>query len=257
MTESCAMRELGIVGAGISALSLARAVASTHSVTLFEKATTPGGLLRCTRVDGILYHRVGGHVFNSLDGGTRDDFLSIAGGVAQFERLVRHAVIRFADRTVHYPIENHLHQLAAEDLRIIVSELLHLAQREPPEPAAFPHFEAFLLGTFGRRLCELYFFPYNEKVWQGRLDEKLDFSELEHQVREIDPAYEIVASHFADKAYVVQDAETAPLIDAVRETLRRYDIHLLGRFAEWEYYNVDKCMQAAKRVAGELNGPRR
>jgi UDP-galactopyranose mutase len=36
--------------------------------------------------------------------------------------------------------------------------------------------------------------------------------------------------------------------DEVKKALAKYNICLLGRFAEWEYYNMDKCIESAMAV---------
>lgn len=56
---------IAIIGAGISGLSTAHLLKDRYNVVVFEKEATPGGLIRCRRVDGSLYHLCGGHVFNS------------------------------------------------------------------------------------------------------------------------------------------------------------------------------------------------
>ena len=53
-----------VVGAGVSGLSAARLLKENNKeVLVLEKADKPGGLIKCDRVDGHLFHRVGGHVF--------------------------------------------------------------------------------------------------------------------------------------------------------------------------------------------------
>lgn len=58
--------EIGIIGAGVSGLSIAHFLSEKgYQCTVFEKENTPGGLVRCKRVNGSLFHICGGHVFNS------------------------------------------------------------------------------------------------------------------------------------------------------------------------------------------------
>jgi len=42
-------------------------------------------------------------------------------------------------------------------------------------------------------------------------------------------------------------------LENVKATLKIYNIHLLGRFAEWEYYNMDKCIESAMELSSQLN----
>ncbi|HHU58754.1 MAG TPA: UDP-galactopyranose mutase, partial [Bacteroidales bacterium] len=38
----------------------------------------------------------------------------------------------------------------------------------------------------------------------------------------------------------------------LRASLRGLDFHLAGRFAEWEYYNMDKAMERAMEVVADI-----
>jgi UDP-galactopyranose mutase len=50
-------------------------------------------------------------------------------------------------------------------------------------------------------------------------------------------------------AYVVYDHARARNVDIIRRWLALQDIHLAGRYSEWEYYNSDHAFLAGKRVA--------
>ena len=65
-----------VIGSGISGLSVANMLNKTHDVTVYEKHQQIGGLIKCTREDGNLFHRVGGHVFNSKNQEVLDWFWS-------------------------------------------------------------------------------------------------------------------------------------------------------------------------------------
>lgn len=60
------MMKYAVIGAGVSGLSMAGMLLKKgHEVVVYERGSRPGGLIKCTEVQGNLYHRVGGHVFNS------------------------------------------------------------------------------------------------------------------------------------------------------------------------------------------------
>ena len=59
------MKKIAIIGAGISGMSTARILSERFKVVVFEKEDKPGGLIKCRRVNGSLFHTCGGHVFNS------------------------------------------------------------------------------------------------------------------------------------------------------------------------------------------------
>ncbi len=157
---------IAVIGAGVSGMSLAHLLADGNVVTVFEKGAGPGGLIRCKRVEGVLYHMVGGHVFNSKRQDVLDWFWGRFERERDFHKATRHAVVSLADGTlVDYPIENHLYQMPAEMRRAVIADLLDIQKAGYASPA---HFEEFLQQRFGRTLCELYFSPYNSKIWGGR-----------------------------------------------------------------------------------------
>jgi UDP-galactopyranose mutase len=67
-------------------------------------------------------------------------------------------------------------------------------------------------------------------------------------IREDDP---ILTSNQVDMpyAYVVYDHARPKNVQLIREWLQQHDIHLAGRYSEWEYYNSDHAFLAGKKVA--------
>ena len=50
---------------------------------------------------------------------------------------------------------------------------------------------------------------------------------------------------YTQYTYPVQNTETRKMVDSLKKTLSNNGIFLLGRFAEWEYYNMDAAIGAA------------
>ena len=50
---------------------------------------------------------------------------------------------------------------------------------------------------------------------------------------------------------IIHNKDTKKIIDKIKNLLEPYNIHLLGRFAEWEYYNMDKCIEAAMLMSNK------
>lgn len=55
--------KIAIIGAGISGLTVANLLKEKHEIKVFEKAQESGGLIRCRRVNGSLFHTCGGACF--------------------------------------------------------------------------------------------------------------------------------------------------------------------------------------------------
>jgi protoporphyrinogen oxidase len=156
-------KNIAIIGAGISGISMARMLADKAKVTVFEQKTI-GGLIKCDRVEDILYHRVGGHVFNSKNDEVLDWFWGFFDKEADFIKAKRFAQVYFEGNYIGYPIENHLYQLNKSLFKQVVDDLVNLSKQ-----SHITNFEDFLLGRFGKTLYEVYFKPYNTKIWNTDL----------------------------------------------------------------------------------------
>lgn len=161
------MKKIAVIGGGISGLGIAQRLKDNYDITVFEAESRPGGLIKCDRVEGNLFHMVGGHVFNSRRQDVLDWFWSFFDRDKEFSKTPRNAVVTMNDgRMVKYPIENHIHQMNPEEMKAIIKDLLHISRSEKSEPR---NFEEFLRGRFGDTLYKMYFQPYNEKIWHKDL----------------------------------------------------------------------------------------
>jgi protoporphyrinogen oxidase len=152
-----------VIGSGISGLSVANMLHQKHEVTLYEKEKQIGGLIKCTREEGNLFHRVGGHVFNSKNKEVLDWFWSFF-DKDEFVSTIRKAKIFMYDQYLGYPIENNLYKLPKDIVNKVIEELL-----EEQTTTNYINFEDFLRGNFGNTLYDIYFKPYNEKIWNTDL----------------------------------------------------------------------------------------
>jgi protoporphyrinogen oxidase len=153
-------KKIAIIGSGVSGLSMARMLNDSAAVTVFEQKENTGGLIHCNRVDGVLYHRVGGHVFNSKNAQVTKWFWEHFDKENEFIQTKRHAKVWFQGSLVGYPIEDHLFQLPHEIAIAVIRDLL--SQKAGLQA---DNFEDFLKHNFGETLYEVYFRPYNQKIW--------------------------------------------------------------------------------------------
>lgn len=172
------MKRVAIIGAGVSGLSTAHFLKNKYEVKLFERNNNPGGLIRCQRINGSLFHTCGGHVFNSKRQDVLEWFWSQFDKERNFTKTDRNSCV-FMDKNnssleydcIPYPIENHMY-LFDESIQNAFYEDLKEIDRIKGSDAKFTDYDSFgdfLRWRFGKTLYNLYFLPYNEKVWRRNL----------------------------------------------------------------------------------------
>jgi len=160
------MKRLVIIGAGISGVSSAKMLKDHLDVVILEKTAKPGGLIKCDAVDGILFHKVGGHIFNSKNKKVLKWFWKHFDQKLEFIHARRNAKILLDGKFIGYPLENHLYQLDLKTLSDTFEDLLVINASGKKKLA---NFDDFLKANLGMTLYNLYFNPYNSKLWNTDL----------------------------------------------------------------------------------------
>ncbi len=159
------MKTATVIGSGISGLSISGMLSDRYTVRILEKADKTGGLIKCDRVNGNLFHRVGGHVFNSKNQKVLDWFWRHFNRDTEFLQATRNAKILLNENLIGYPLENYLYQLPERQVRLIIGELIEMVSNAKKDISEYANFKDFLVGNFGEHLYRLYFGPYNSKIW--------------------------------------------------------------------------------------------
>ena len=162
------MTKIAIIGAGISGISAAKLLVANFDVSVFEKEPTIGGLIKCEDINGNLFHRVGGHVFNTKVKEVSEWFWKHFDKEEDFLLARRNAKILLNNTLIGYPLENYLYQLDEKSFDAIIQDLFQLCKTSG-ENQNYDNFEDFLKGNFGNTLYNLYFKPYNIKIWRTDL----------------------------------------------------------------------------------------
>jgi protoporphyrinogen oxidase len=162
------MKKIAIIGGGISGVALLRELSNKGvEAHLYEKEASLGGLIRCKKTDGHLYHLLGGHVFNSK---SKEVLSWIEAHIPNYKSSLieteRCADILFEHGRVGYPIENHLHELPATLGKAALRDILARSD----EAVSAGNFGEFLRLNFGETLYRTYFEPYNRKIWGPDLE---------------------------------------------------------------------------------------
>lgn len=158
-----------IIGAGMSGLAIANMLKDAgNDVTVFEKDSRPGGMIKCDIVNGCLFHRTGGHVFNTKRKDVLDWFWTHFDAGKEFTKALRNSSVVFEGMdNVPYPIENHMYRFDEQVQKSFIDDLLKIAIDGGRKKAQ--NFDEFLRQRFGETLYRLYFQPYNYKVWRRDL----------------------------------------------------------------------------------------
>ena len=162
-------KKVAVIGAGISGLTTAQLLKDKYDVTVFEKDNRPGGLIKCERVNGNLFHTCGGHVLNSKYPEVLEWLKGFVNFDTEYVKANRNSSVVFdCGLYIPYPIENHVYLLPQDIQLRCVEDFLSLASLQNSN---YTNFEDFLKKRFGATLFELYFEPYNKKVWRCPLNE--------------------------------------------------------------------------------------
>jgi protoporphyrinogen oxidase len=154
-----------IVGAGIAGIGAGLALTEARrDFLVLEAEDGPGGLLRTDEVAGFRFDRTG-HFLHF-----KGDRLSsrLEGTTVPLECIERRSAVLVGDRAVPYPIQYNLWALDSTPVaERAVGELL-----ADGHAAEAPGSLAELLRTsWGSTLLELFFRPYNEKLWGRPLED--------------------------------------------------------------------------------------
>ena len=195
------MKRIAVIGAGISGLTTARLLHETNQVTVYEAADSVGGLVRCERINGNLFHICGGHIFNTKHQNVLDWFWQQFDKEKEFHLAQRNSSIFMPNgQEIPYPIENYVYLLPKETQESVIRDLLELARTEQDK---YDDFEEFLQRRFGNTLYNLYFKPYNEKIWRRSLRSvPIDWLEGKLPMPRVEEILYNNFNHVAEKQFV-------------------------------------------------------
>jgi protoporphyrinogen oxidase len=138
-----------------------------RSVAILEKGATVGGLARTYRSDGYSFD-LGGHRFHS----NNPQVVNWLKDLMKEELLTvqRQSHIYMEGKFVEYPIKlgQAMSVFGPVNAGKIGMSYAAALLRKHGEPVSF---EEWVVQRFGRKLYEIYFKPYTEKVWGIRCDE--------------------------------------------------------------------------------------
>ena len=158
------MRGIVLLGAGPTGLGAAYRLHERGETDfeVFERAGHIGGLATSFHDSKGFTWDVSGHIifsgypyFNA--------FLEKMLGKDGIRRIDRESWIKFQDRYVRYPFQNHLSSLPEEAM---LECLIGLVESQTIDrDRAYRNFEEWILARFGAGVAKHFMVPYNQKVW--------------------------------------------------------------------------------------------
>lgn len=151
-----------ILGAGITGLSIAHHLEETHTEYLvIEKEDSVGGMIRNVIDDDKIFS-TSGHWLHFRNPRNRAFFESRVPLVWK----IRDAVVRINDEDVAYPFQLGFTRMKDKKLSTqILTDFKKARQNISFTDMKSTNFEDFLLKRYGRTACEVFFFPYNRKLY--------------------------------------------------------------------------------------------
>lgn len=151
-----------VLGAGVTGLTIGNLLHRDHEVTILEKESSIGGLAKTKQVNNVTYHLVGGHCFNSK----YENVMSFVFSLYPKEKwhlVKRVSSINLGEYEVPYPIEFSVRQIYRRNADLafkITKDFLSTG-----DDGIYLNLEQWFRKKFGNTLCDLYFVPYNTKIW--------------------------------------------------------------------------------------------
>ena len=160
--------KIGIIGAGLSGLSLAFMLKG-FDVEVFESNKKIGGLLRSEKISGFTFDIGGSHVLFSKNSKILQEIVNVIGKVVEHRRRT---FIYYKNDFIKYPFENGIYMLSPnERYEILMDFVQNLLKRERGELKKPSNLLEWFYYVFGRAITEKYLKPYNEKLWKRDLRE--------------------------------------------------------------------------------------
>jgi protoporphyrinogen oxidase len=155
--------KIGILGAGISGLSIAKLLSKNNEVEVLERASIHGGIARTEEVEGIAYHVTGGHCFNSKYQDVLDFVFNEVLPKDKWHSVQRNANIKLHGNDISYPIEYAIKQISEFDTDLAINITTDFLAAQ--DDLNYSNLEDWFRKKFGDTLADIYFIPYNTKIW--------------------------------------------------------------------------------------------
>ena len=161
-----AQERILIVGAGVSGLAAAGFLANRFDCLVVEREVEVGGYCRTIYKDGFTWD-YSGHFFH-FQRQWLADYVHSRMDISRLLTIDRKSRIYFRGKYIDFPFQFNIHQLPLSDFVRCLTDMYATTQQGP---RTYSSFRDMVYGRFGRSLSDLFFIPYNEKLYSVRADQ--------------------------------------------------------------------------------------
>lgn len=245
--------EIIIIGAGVTGLSAA--IELGDRAIVLEKEKRAGGLVKTFGFNGYWFDNVV-HLLHFRNAETEAYVKELMQGALKLCSPI--GWVQTKEGTTRYPLQINLGSLNKQAQERCIHDFINRSVGEATS------YKEFLLNSFGEAMCEIFFFPYNEKQWKTPLDAMTSSGQIWnikqpsldeimegiHNPNQIKESYNSNAYYPASEkdAYLrgmellsQRMAENVKNIDYMQEALM---IDIRGRyiFTHNQQYHYDNCL---------------
>jgi len=154
-----------VLGAGVTGLSAAMAIDS--SCLVLEKTDRAGGLVKTYCFDNGYWFDNVLHILHFRDAAIQEKISSLLGGI--LKPCTPIACIETTAGAVLYPFQLNLGGLDEQTCINCINDYAAVYFNKNEESPA--NYKNFLKQSFGKSMCEIFYFPYNNKQYKFPLEE--------------------------------------------------------------------------------------
>lgn len=163
-----------LLGGGISSVSFSH-FTDDNDYLIVEKESSLGGLCRSFHVGNSTFD-FSGHFMHFNNPDMQQYVKTLVekhtdGELKEYNRDASIAILKrgILDRDIDYPFQANIHQLAKDDFIECLVDLYNADKNKTQNPSIPRTFDDLVKLTFGNKITELFFKPYNEKMYCTKL----------------------------------------------------------------------------------------
>jgi protoporphyrinogen oxidase len=152
-----------VLGGGLAGLSFTDSIDS-NKIRIIERLNKPGGLVRSININGFWFDAVVHLLYfqNNDEKQKLSKFLS-----KEFTPILQNANVFTKAGVTKFPFQSNLGHLPKEVAVECVTDYIENINSKPKE---LNNFKEWLRLSFGEKMCDIFFYPYNEKMWKRPLE---------------------------------------------------------------------------------------